>query len=95
MKKITFDQLRNAFYKHESSGKEGHLTGYIVFTADSFKKPYSLESRTYVVSSDNKAFQPDKISNSIFASALDGSDECVRLDMYIYDGWKIDYCYMQ
>lgn len=35
-----------------------HLTGYIVFSPASFEKEYSVESRTYRVFSDNKAFQP-------------------------------------
>ena len=33
------------------------VNGFIVFTADSFEKPYEEISRTYGVSSNNKAFQ--------------------------------------
>ena len=32
------------------------LTAHIIFTEDSFASPYPLLSRTYLVSSDNKAF---------------------------------------
>ena len=66
----------------------------------SFEKEYSLESRTYVVSSDNKAFQPNMGGYSIFAVALDGSDAGVRLEQYMAseyggkDGWQIELCYM-
>lgn len=70
----------------------------IVFTADSFNKPYSVESRSYLVSRDNKFFQKSKCGNSLFGDCLDGSEDAIRLDWYIYncDGksWKIDYCYI-
>ena len=77
-----------------------HLTGYIVFSPASFTKEYSVESRTYVVSSDNKAFQPNMGGYSIYASAMDGSDPIVRLEQYMAaeyggkEGWQIERCYM-
>lgn len=58
-----------------------------------------MDSRTYVVSSNNKAYQPNKNGYSIFGNALDGSDPGVRLDHYMADehggknGWKVDYCF--
>lgn len=72
------------------------ITGYIVFTADSFDKPYSEESRTYRVSSENKAYQSGMGGYSIYGSCLDGTDQCLRLDGYMRgeNAWKIEKCYM-
>ncbi len=98
MKKITYKELKSTFLAHERTRPKNHLTAHIVFTADSFTEPYPLESRTYVVSSNNKAFQPCMGGYSIFASSLDGSDRSVRLEQYMAaerggkDGWKVDYC---
>lgn len=99
-KKITYSELRELFCDHEKNYPTEHLVGYIVFTEGSFDKDYTKESRTYIVSSDNKAFQPNKCGYSIYASCLDGTDPCVRLEQYIdceyggKDGWHIDYCYI-
>ena len=95
---LSYQMMRTYFHAAERAGQ--HLTGYIVFSQDSFDKEYSLESRTYVVTSDNKAFRPRMGGYSIFASSLDGSDPCVRLDYYMADehggadGWKIERYYM-
>ena len=94
---MSYGELTALFSEAERSGK--HKTGYIVFTEDSFDKPYSEESRTYMVSSDNKAFQPNMGGYSIYASCLDGSDPLVRLEGYMVaehggkDGWKVERCY--
>lgn len=78
-----------------------HLLAHIIVSADSFPdKSYSLESRTYEVSSNNKAYQPNMGGYSVFASSVDGSDPCIRLERYLAaekggkDGWKIDCCYL-
>lgn len=95
---LTYQKMREYFRAAERNGQ--HLTGYIVFSQASFAREYSLESRTYVVSSDNKAFWSKVGSRSIFASALDGSDPNVRLDCFMAveqggpDGWQIERCYM-
>ena len=101
MEKITYKELTKAFRNHESTHSDGtHLTGAIVFTEDSFNRPYPLESRTYLVSSNNKAFIPGMGGYSIYGSAADGSDPLVRLEGYIAEerggakGWKVDYCYL-
>lgn len=97
---MTYQEMKKHFQEVEKEFG-GHVTGYIVFSQDSFTKPYSLESRTYVVSSDNKAFQPNKGGYSIFAEALDGTDQGVRLEQYMAeerggkDGWKVERCYMK
>ncbi len=59
-----------------------------------------MERRTDAVSSDNKAFRPNMGGYSIYASSLDGSDPCVRLEQYMAseyggkNGWQIERCYM-
>lgn len=92
---MTFAEMRSRFCEAENEGKE-HLSGYIVFTQDSFDKPYDERSRTYGVSSNNKAFQSSMGGYSIFGSCLDGTDPCVRLDGYMFgeNAWKIEKCYM-
>lgn len=92
---ITFAEMRDRFCEAEKEGKE-HLSGYIVFTSDSFDKPYDERSRTYGISSDNKAFKAGMGGYSIYGSCLDGTDPCVRLDGYMFGehAWKIEKCYM-
>lgn len=101
MEKSTYKELAKAFREHERTHSDGsHLNGAIVFTEDSFNRPYSLEARTYLVSSNNKAFIPGMGGYSIYASAADGSDPMVRLEGYMAEehggakGWKVDYCYL-
>ena len=100
MNKITYQEMKQRFRTHEAAYPKTHLTGYIVFAPESFTKPYSLESRTYMVSSGNKAFRPNMGGYSIFATSLDKSDPYVRLEQYMAeerggsDGWVVDYCYM-
>ena len=92
---MTFTEMREQFCKAENEGK-GHLNGYFVFTSDSFDKPYDEKSRTYGISSNNKAFQSGMGGYSIFGACLDGTDPCVRLDAYMFgeNAWKIEKCYM-
>ena len=97
---MTYGELRQRFRDHERSYPRDHLTANIVFTEDGFTTPYSLTERTYTVSSDNKAYQPNKSGYSIYGSCADGTDAMVRLEQYMAaelggkDGWKVDYCYM-
>ncbi len=94
---MTYSEMRDLFRRSENEGK--HVTGYVVFTPDSFMEPYSEVSRTYVISSDNKAFQSGMGGYSIYGTCMDGIDPCVRLDQYMAaehggkDGWKIERCY--
>ena len=95
---MTYSTMRSYFRAAERARQ--HLSGFIVFSPASFEKEYSVESRTYSVSSDNKAFQPNMGGYSIYAASLDGSDPCVRLEQYMAserggkDGWQIERCYM-
>ena len=101
MEKITYAELSRIFREHERTHTDDtHLRGAIVFTEDSFNEVYSLEARTYLISSDNKAFKPNMGGYSIYGSAADGSDPLVRLEGYMAaehggeNGWKVDYCYL-
>lgn len=96
---MTYKEMKQRFW--EAENKEEHITGYIVFSEDSFNQPYSEESRTYVISSDNKAFQSGMCGYSIYGSCLDGTDKCLRMDGLMADerggkdGWKIEKCYIK
>lgn len=77
--------------------RKGDIKGVVVLSSDNWPdRDYSLESRSYVISSDNKAYIDGMGGYSIFAESLDGSDSC-RLEQYLETergDWKIDYCYM-
>lgn len=99
--KMTYGEMVAKFREHERDNPSTHLAGFIVFTEDSFLEPYSLESRTYEVSSNNKAYRPSMSGYSIFGTSLDGADYGIRLDRYMAaekggaNGWQVDYCYME
>lgn len=97
---MSYSELKSRFREAEEKGNE-HLKCYITFTSDSFTEPYSEEARTYVISSDNKAFIPNMGGYSIYGSSLDGKDLMVRLEQYMTeeyggkDGWKIEKCCLE
>ncbi|MBD5162896.1 MAG: hypothetical protein HDT14_12975 [Oscillibacter sp.] len=97
---MTYSELKETFQKLKRTSPREDLTAHIIFTEDSFDKPYDLLSRTYRVSSDNKVFYPHMFSKSIFAYCLDvTSDQGVRLDWYMEEegnpgGWKVETCYI-
>lgn len=96
---LTYEQMKHRFRQAEKDGN--HIVGYVVFTEDSFTQSYSEESRTYVISSKNKAFIEGMYGYSIYASCIDGTDNNVRLDRYMVaehggeDGWKVERCFIQ
>ena len=93
--KLTYSEMADLFSKANDKGHKP-ICGYIVFTEDSFEKQYPFESRTYAVSSNNKAYISGMGGYSIYGSSLDGSDVNVRLEMYMRgeNHWKVDYCYV-
>lgn len=99
---MTYPELKDLFCKHEADCPRIHLIAHIVFAnfGPDNRKTYSQLERTYVVSSDNKAFQSGKSGYSIFGSCLDGTDQGVRLDLYMRDehggknGWTVEDCYV-
>lgn len=94
MDKLTFEQLQELGYENKWD------KAVIVFTEDSFDKQYPIESRSYEVKSDAKAFTKGMIGFSIFADSIDGMDKGVNLVNYMFyhdnpkDNWKVDYCYI-
>lgn len=74
--------------------KKNWKKAVVVFTEASFTRPYSEIERSYQISSDAKYFDGNMIGNSLFGNCLDGNDSGVRLDNYMYSGWKVDYCYI-
>ena len=96
---MNYAELKQTFRELKSNSPKEDLTAHIIFTEDSYTKVYPLLSRTYRFSSDNKAFWSKMGGYSIFADCLDGTDQGVRLDWYMYeeynkDGWKVQECYI-
>lgn len=96
---MTYSKVKEIFQEWNRKRPGEELTAHIVFTMDSFKKEYPLLSRTYAVSSNNKAFRPNMGGYSIFGDSLDGTDLGVRLEGYMAEegnpgGWKVEDCYI-
>lgn len=96
---MNYSDLKEIFRELKATSPRDDLTAHIIFTEDSYVKKYPLLSRTYRVSSDNKAFRPNMGGYSIFACCLDGTDQGVRLDWYMAEegnpsGWKAENCYI-
>jgi len=102
MEKLTWAEFEARMWDHNeknnitTKGQDEHpLIGVVVYKqGDWFNKTYTETERSYRVSSNNKAFIPGQIGNSIFGDCLDGRDLDVRLDWYNSD-WEVDYCYME
>lgn len=88
---MDYKQLKKILCRHERKHPSTHLTAYITFSSfgPQTKRSHSLyswEGRTYLISSDNKAFQPGKGGYSIFGSCLDKtSGPQIRLDPFMAD----------
>lgn len=95
MEKITMAKLFEIMHTYNDRFPEkqdtANLSAVIVYKASNWSKPYSLEERSYKVTNNNRFFQSNKISNSLFGDCLDGKDLGVRLDVY---KWDVEYCYM-
>lgn len=98
---MEYKQLKEIFCRHEREHPDTHLTAYITFLPldPPNKIANSWENRTYRISSDNKAFQPNKGGYSIFGSSLNRTiGPQTRLDPYISDeyggkdGWIVEDC---
>ena len=97
---MNYTEVKRIFQDLKRNSPTEDLTAHVTFTADSFTKEYSLLSRTYSFSSDNKAFRPNMGGYSIFGYCLDTTtDQGVRLDWYMAEegnaaGWKVEDCYI-
>lgn len=85
--------LRSAAAEHK------RVEAFVTFTPDSFTgKKYNQVERTYLFTSDNKAFIANASGYSIFGDCMDGKDNGIRLERYMADekggsdGWKIENC---
>lgn len=96
---MTYQELKSLFCAHEQANPRIHLTAHITFSrfGSTNKREYNRQERTYIISSNNKAFQPSKGGYSIYGSCLDGT-ECIRLERYMReeyggtDGWIVEDC---
>lgn len=83
---MTYPELRDLFVEHNKTQLAKPVSACIVFADSNWPdRHYPLRSRTYEVSSDNKAFRSRCCSTSLFGSCLDGTDQMVRLDCYMKD----------
>lgn len=97
---MDYKQLKQLLSQHEREHPETHLTACVTFASfgPNAKKGYPWDSRTYIISSDNKAFQPSKGGYSIYGRCLDGTDPFLRLDVLMKeehggkDGWIVEDC---
>lgn len=97
---MTYTALKELFRGYEADRPKTHLTAYMTFSSfgPDVPVPHDVRSRTYVISSNNKAFQPDQGGYSIFGSCLDGTDQGVRLERYMQaehggeTGWVVEDC---
>ena len=95
-KRITFSELCDMMFAHNNEKQQEPLMAVVVFKQESFNTPYSEKSRSYSVTSECKYFKPNMGGNSLFGNCLDGSDNGVRLDWYMYgdNPWQVEYCYL-
>ena len=97
---MEYKPLKELLFQHECKHPGTHLTACITFASfgPNAKTDYPWKSRTYIISSDNKAFQSDKGGYSIFGKCLDGTDPYLRLDRLMAeeyggkDGWVVEDC---
>ncbi|PGF05032.1 hypothetical protein [Bacillus toyonensis] len=72
----------------------------VVFKPESFSREFTEEQRSYEIQRDSKYFNPMMGGNSLFGNCLDGTDNGVRLDIFMKllpeEGrrWIVDYCYI-
>ena len=96
---MKYQELKEIFKQLKLKTPQNNLTAHIIFHESSYIIPYSLLSRTYCLNSNNKAFYPYMSGYSIHASCLDGTDQGVRLDLYMAEegnegGWIVQDCYI-
>lgn len=73
---MTYPELRDLFVEHNKTQLAKPVSACIVFAESNWPDHhYPLCSRTYEVSSDNKAFRSSCCSTSLFGSCLDGTPD--------------------
>lgn len=93
---MNYQELERIFRAHEATCPKRHLDGLITFSdLGPYEDPsYTQRDRTYIVSSGNKAYLPNKLGYSIFGTCLNGKDTGVRLESYMRGpaGWIPGEC---
>ena len=104
---LTFGELCELFYKHKRENNNTRqwedkkvIRAVIVFKSSNWPdKEYTLEQRSYLIRSDENYFISEMGGNSLFANCLDGIDQGLRLDWYMFNNhphnWVVDYCYIK
>lgn len=68
-----------------------YVNAIIVYSQESYTKPYTEMERSYIVHFEQWGLDPSKMGNSIMGDCLDGEDRAIRLDAY---DWKIESIYI-
>lgn len=92
---MNFQTLKKALCEANKLGKK--VEGYITFTQKYRSSFCSVAGRTYVISSDSKAFSMWSLGKPLFGTTLDKSDLAAPLDRYMQPhdghlGWEIEDC---
>ena len=82
---MKYQELERIFRAHEADRPKYHLDGLITFSdLGTYEDPSNTQrDRTYIVSSNNKAYKPNSLGYSIFGTCLNGTDTGVRLESYM------------
>lgn len=93
---MKYQELERIFRAHEADRPKYHLDGLITFSdLGTYEDPSNTQrDRTYIVSSNNKAYKPNSLGYSIFGTCLNGTDTGVRLESYMRGpvGWIPGEC---
>ena len=82
---MKYQELERIFRAHEADRPKYHLDGLITFSdLGTYEDPSNTQrDRTYIVSSNNKAYKPNSLGYSIFGTCLNGTDTGVRLESFM------------
>lgn len=94
---MKYKELRGILCTAASEHKT--IEAFVTFAQCSFpEKTYSQTERTYLFTSNEKAFSANACGYSIFGNCMNGSEFGVRLERYMADekggrnGWKTENC---
>lgn len=94
MKDMSYEELSSLF-RSINEYHLPHVDAYVVFSSELIDKVFPESLRTFVFSSNNKAFRSDVRENAIFANYLLWDERMVRLDRLLQiKELSIQRCYM-
>jgi uncharacterized protein with ParB-like and HNH nuclease domain len=98
IQRLDYAKFKTAMKEAFQSGGEG-VCGVVVFQEGSWDQNYSEDARSYLVSSDNLAFDDNPETDELTGWALDGTDNGAWLDEYMSGNndnppIEVDYCYI-